>query len=176
MTEKKKNKGMPSFKPLEDWDEDADVPPPPLSTSGSPRRAEDYIPKLVGLESPEPEPPLDVPLHPAFIAFGREALKALEAASPDAAADERILHRLVADQLAITSALFEAQAQLTGRVRLLLDQPKTLVAVVRVLNDVVRTTNAVSRRIEGALGVAANLRAQRRFFSNHSERRPVDGS
>lgn len=157
----------------------ADVPPPP-PRHPSPEfphdSDDDYLPRGPTVEHGESSTRLDVPLHPAFIARGREALKELEAASPGAGADERILHRLVADQLAITSALVEAQAQLAGRVRLLIDEPKHLFALIHVLKDVVHTTNAISRRIEGALGVAANLRAQRRFFANHGGKRTIDGS
>lgn len=169
-----KNKNASSFTRLEEREQGAEDIPPPLGSPGM--SVEDYNPDPPAVEPREAHAPLHVPLHPAFVARGREVLKELEAASPDAGADERILHRLVADQLAITSALMEAQAQLAGRVRLLLDEPKHLFALIHVLKDVVHTTNAISRRIEGALGVAANLRAQRRFFANHGGKRTLDGS
>jgi hypothetical protein len=122
-----------------------------------------------------PQPPLNIPLNAAFIGRGQIALKELNDASPDAGPDERILHRLVADQVAVAAALTEAQAQLAARVGLLLDDPKRLAAVSRVLKDVVVVTNAIAKRVEGALGVAANLRAQRRFLAHHGGRESGDG-
>lgn len=178
MREKHKNSGLFSRSEEREYGAEAIPPPPPRRPSPAFPHGpdEDSLPHGPTVEQRESPMGLDVPLHPAFIARGREALKELEAASPGAGADERILHRLVADQLAITSALVEAQAQLAGRVRLLIDEPKHLFALIHVLKDVVHTTNAISRRIEGALGAAANLRAQRRFFANHGGKRTIDGS
>jgi hypothetical protein len=117
--------------------------------------------------------PLDLPLAPAFTSRGEEALAALRADTPDAGADEQILQGLVAEELAITSALLDTQAQLTVRLGLLLDDPRKMAAVTGVLKEVVAVTNALSRRIEGALGVASNLRAQRRFFEKHAAKQNV---
>lgn len=114
---------------------------------------------------------LDLPLGPNFVGRGQEALAALRADSPDAGADEQILHGLVADELAIASALLDAQAQLTVRLGLLIDEPRKMATVAGVLKEVVAVSNAITRRVEGALAVAANLRSQRHFFAQHATKR-----
>jgi hypothetical protein len=175
MEEKNKNKHkLPFEQPEELAGDEADIPPPPPPLSGSAeKKVRDYLPGA--MRPPEQIAPLNVPLHPVFIARGQEALAALEAASPDAGADERILHRLVADEVAVASALLEAQSQLAARLTLLIDDHKRMAGISKVLRDVVLVTNSISKRVEGALGVAANLRAQRRFLANHG-RRTGDGS
>lgn len=120
-------------------------------------------------------PPPRSPLAPAFLARGREALKELSAATPDAGPDERILYQLVADEVAIAAALLDLQAQLAARLGLLLDRPREMAAISKVLREVVAVSNAITRRVEGALGVASNIRAQRRFFEKHNVRRNTRG-
>lgn len=149
--------------------DDADVRAPTPANKGS-QESVSAAPRVH--ESPSP---LRVPLHPSFVSRGQEALAALEADSPDAGADERILHRLVADEVAIISALMEAQAQLVARLALLIDDHKRMAAISKVLRDVVLVTNSISKRVEGALGVSANLQAQRRFLASHGKRM-ADGS
>jgi hypothetical protein len=115
--------------------------------------------------------PAQVPLHPLFIERSKEARQALDAGAPGAGADERLLHQLVAEEIAIACTLFEAEAQLAGRLLHLLDDPKLLLAVSKVLRDVVLVRNSVTRRIEGALGVASNLRAQRQFLARQGQKK-----
>jgi len=163
--ENKSKQKLPNEEPDEPVGDGIPPPPPPLPGASKVR------PPLPGTMMPRGQSaPLNLLLHPAFIARRQEALAALEAASPEAGADERILHRLVADEVAVVSALLETQVQLAARLALVMDDHKRMVGVSKVLRDVVVATNALGKRIEGALGVAANLRAQRRFLANHGRR------
>ena len=114
---------------------------------------------------PEPAAPLQLPLNPVFLARAKTTRQELDVASPNAGRDERLLHELISEEIAIASALLEAEVQLSERLLLLIDNPKLLVHITKTLKDVVHLRNSVTRRIEGALGVASNLRAQRRFLA-----------
>jgi hypothetical protein len=166
MPEKDNKTGEFPFERLQERKPGVETPQRPLPPSGPAKKTtQDCLPAAT--RPTEPISPLHVPLHPAFVARGQQALKELEAASPDAGADERILHRLVADQVAVAAALMEAQSQLAARLTLLIDDHKRMAGVSKVLRDVVMVTSSISKRVEGALGVAASLRAQRRFLANH---------
>jgi hypothetical protein len=124
---------------------------------------------------PEPSAPLQLPLNPAFVERAKRTRQELNAASPNAGRDERLLHELVSEEIAIASALLEAEGQLSERLLLLIDNPKLLVHITKALKDVVHLRNSVTRRIEGALGVASNLRAQRRFLARSKKSSKTKG-
>lgn len=174
MGEMDKNIGEPASERRQERETGADsASRPPLASRGPGQQAaQGHIPATA--RPAEPRPPLSVPLQPAFLARGQEALKELNAASPDAGPGERILYQLVADEVAVVSALLETQAQLAARLPFLIDDHKRMAGISKVLRDVVLVTNSISKRVEGALGVAANLRAQRRFLANRG-RRSGDG-
>ncbi|MGK4008414.1 hypothetical protein WMF31_37730 [Sorangium sp. So ce1036] len=84
------------------------------------------------------------------------------------------MYELVADEVTVVSALLETQSQLAARLPFFIDDHKRMVGISKVLREVVLVTNSISKRVEGALGVATNLRAQRRFLAKHG-RRSGDG-
>jgi hypothetical protein len=91
----------------------------------------------------------------------------LSSSSPDADADERLLHRLVADEMVVLAALDDARHQLAARLPLLVDDPRLLIAVGKSLREIIAMTNAIGRRVESVLATASTLRASRRMFSTH---------
>lgn len=130
---------------------------------------QDHIPAAV--RPTEPRPPLSVPLHLAFVARGEAVLKELNAASPDAGPEERLLCQPVADEVAIVSALLATQAQLAARLSFFIADHKQMAGISKVLRDVVLVTDSISKRVLGALAVAADFRAQRRFLANRRSSR-----
>lgn len=98
-------------------------------------------------------------------ARGTAAQQALDQASPDAAADERILHELVAKQLPIALMLHELEEQLASRIMGVMDEPHLALAVSKVLHETCMLASAMTKRIQGTLSTAASLRAQRRFLA-----------
>jgi hypothetical protein len=124
---------------------------------------------------PESTAPLRLPLNPVFVERAKRTRQELDAASPNAGPDERLLHELVSEEIAIVSALFEAEVQLSERLLFLIDNPRLLAHVTKALKDVVHLRNSVTRRIEGALGAASNLRAQRRFLARSKKSSKTKG-
>lgn len=114
-------------------------------------------------------------LNPVFLEQAKVTRRELDAAFPNAGPDEQLLHQLVSEEIAIASALLEAEVQLSERLLLLIDNPKLLVHITKSLKDVVHLRNSVTRRIEGALGVASNLRAQRRFIARTKKSSKMKG-
>ena len=104
---------------------------------------------------------------PAYVARGRAALAALEASAPDAGAGEKIIHELVANQFALALAIGDAEIEGCGpklghyRQR----NRRASVAISRALKELTTLSNAIGRRIEGALITASTLRAQRRLWN-----------
>lgn len=98
---------------------------------------------------------------------GDEARRALDEAAPSAAADERILHELVAKQLPVALMLHDLEAQLAVRLGLVIDDPKLALAVAKTLRETIAMASAMSKRIQSTLSTAATLRAQRRFLALH---------
>lgn len=148
--------------------DDADAEREAAAWSLSKKPPEDAAPR-------EPTAPLQLPLNPAFLERAKRTRQELDAASPNAGRDERLLHELVSEEIAIASALLEAEVQLSERLLLLIDNPKLLAHVTKALKDVVHLRNSVTRRIEGALGVASNLQAQRRLLARSKRRSNTKG-
>jgi hypothetical protein len=90
---------------------------------------------------------------------------ALDEVCPAAAADERILHELVAKQLPIALMLHDLEEQLVARMLTLMDNPQLVLAVAKILRETVTMSSAMSKRIQAILSTAASLRAQRRFLA-----------
>jgi hypothetical protein len=84
--------------------------------------------------------------------------------APNAAADERVLTDLVVDELPLAFELRRLELELAARIGLALDDPGLLTALARAMREVTALSGSVTRRIQGSLGVAANLRAQRRLI------------
>lgn len=105
----------------------------------------------------------------SFVERGKEVLRELSQAAPDAAADEQVLHRLVADEFALVMAVNDVEKQLAARFPLLLDNPRLMLIVAKTMRELVALNGAMSRRIEGALATASTLRASRRMFARHGE-------
>jgi hypothetical protein len=125
----------------------ADAPAGALASEEEPRRR----PRRLGLD-------------PAYVERGKAALAALEASAPDAGAGERIIHELVASQVALALAIGDTQVEVVARLGHFLNEPKNLVILARALRELTTLSNAVGRRIEGALSTASSLRAQRRLW------------
>jgi hypothetical protein len=85
-------------------------------------------------------------------------------ANPTAA--ESVLIDLVARELPIAHSLLDAQQKLAARLTLgpVLDNASWFRALARALHDVTVVNHAITRRVEGLLGAATNLRAQRRLL------------
>lgn len=117
----------------------------------------------------EPEPPPTLPkklgLGAAHVERGKAARLALDQASPDASAGETILHELIGHQAAIAVAVLDAQSEVATRLGFFLDDPKKLMMLAKALKELTGLSNAIGRRIEGALVTASSLRAQRRLWN-----------
>jgi hypothetical protein len=89
----------------------------------------------------------------------------LLAMGPNAAPDERVLTDLVVAELPLAFELRRLELELAARIGLALDNPGLLVALARAMRELTALSGSVTRRIQGSLGVAANLRAQRRLIT-----------
>jgi hypothetical protein len=114
---------------------------------------------------PEAEPPQTLAIASVSSERANAHAQALLGLAPDTAPDERVLLDLVAAELPLAFELRRLETQLAARVGLLLENPTLAVAVAKVLRDVANLSGAVARRVQGSLGVAANLRAQRRLLA-----------
>lgn len=124
--------------------------------------------------TPEPAPSAQapsrarrLPIDTELVSRGEQARRALDDVCPAAAADERILHELVAKQLPIALMLHELEEQLVARMLTLMDNPQLVLAVAKILRETVTMSSAMSKRIQAILSTAASLRAQRRFLAVH---------
>lgn len=108
-----------------------------------------------------------LPIDDTILERGHAARRALDEVSPDAAADERILHELVAKQLPVALMLHDLEEQLAVRMLTLMDNPQLVLAVAKILRDTSTIASSMSKRIQAILSTAATLRAQRRFLALH---------
>lgn len=122
--------------------------------------------------TPEQTPPAPVaprarrlPIDDELVSRGKAARVALDEACPAAAADERILHELVAKQLPVALMLHDLEEQLVARMQTLMDSPQLVLAVAKILRETVTMSSSMSKRIQAILSTAASLRAQRRFLT-----------
>lgn len=116
-------------------------------------------------EEKPPKPPRKFGLGADVVNRGKAARAELERACPDASAGERILYELVGHQVSLALAVLDAQTEVAARLEHFLDEPTKLVALSRALKELTGISNAIGRRVEGALSTASNLRAQRRIFT-----------
>ena len=108
------------------------------------------------------------PIDPSHTQQAQAARKALtESFGQDASAPEILLIDLVAKELPVHAALIDAELQLVARLPHLMDQTKHVHVLAKALREVTVVSHAVSRRIEGLLGTAVGLRAQRRLVELH---------
>ena len=116
--------------------------------------------------APEPPPvsPKKLGLGAAHVERGRAARLALDQASPDAGAGETILHELVGHQMGIALAVLDAQSEVATRLGFFLDDPRKLLMLAKAMKELTALSNAIGRRVEGALVTASSLRAQRRLW------------
>lgn len=122
--------------------------------------------------TPEPAPstsPLSrarrIPIDETLTSRGEAARLALDELCPAAAADERILHELVAKQLPIALMLHDLEEQLVARMLTVMDDPQLVLSVAKILRETCVMSSAMSKRIQAILSTAASLRAQRRFLT-----------
>ena len=108
-----------------------------------------------------------LPIDDEVLERGRAARRALDDASPEAAADERILHELVAKQLPVALMLHDLEEQLAVRMLAIMDNPQLVLALAKILRDTSVIASSMSKRIQASLSTAASLRAQRRFLALH---------
>ena len=103
------------------------------------------------------------------VAENRAAL-ARSFSSPTAA--ETILLDLVARELPISFSIMSAQQKLAGRLVAdpILANATWVRALAQALRDVTAVNNSITRRVEGLLGAAANLRAQRRLLDGPNDK------
>ena len=106
-----------------------------------------------------------LPLDEKLVSRGHAAQQALDEVCPGGAADERILHELVAKQLPIALMLHDLEEQLATRMMNLMDDPSLALAVVRVLRETSILASAATKRIQSTLSTASSLRAQHRFLT-----------
>jgi hypothetical protein len=118
------------------------------------------------IEAPRPPPRTRrLAIDEKFVSRGDAAQQALDEVCPGAAADERILHELVAKQLPIALMLHDVEEQLALRMMNLMDDPGLALAVVKVLRETATLASAATKRVQSTLSTAASLRAQRRFLT-----------
>ncbi len=129
-------------------------------------------------EKPGPETSQDsslarrFPIDPAYTQQAHASRQALtESFGQDASAPERLLIDLVAKELPVHAALVDAEVQLVARLPHLMDEARHVHVLARALREVTIVSHAVSRRIEGLLGTAVALRAQRRLVELHRSSR-----
>jgi hypothetical protein len=96
-----------------------------------------------------------------------EVRKKLASSFRDATPSEEILLDLVARELPIAHALIDAQRALTNRLPLVMDNASWVSALARALRDVTVVSHSVTKRVEGLLGAASNMQAQRRIVDLH---------
>lgn len=117
--------------------------------------------------TPEPPhvPPKKLGLGAAHVERGKAAHAALDLASPNAGAGEAILHELIGKQTSIALAVLDAQAEVAARLEHFLDDPRKLLMLAKAMKELTALSNAIGRRVEGALVTASSLRAQRRLWN-----------
>lgn len=108
-----------------------------------------------------------LPIDEKLVSRGDAAQRALDEVCPGGAADERILHELVAKQLPIALMLHDLEEQLATRMLNLMDDPRLALAIAKVLRETAVMASAMSKRVQATLSTAASLRAQRRFLTLH---------
>ena len=122
-----------------------------------------------GAGAPKKQAPAPAPkklgLGALHVERGRAARAALDAASPDAGPGEAILHELLGQQVAIALAVLDAQGEVAARLEHFLDDPRKLLMLAKALTELTGISNAIGRRVEGALVTASSLRAQRRLWN-----------
>lgn len=106
-------------------------------------------------------------LAAAFVERGNAARCSLDEESVDASPGERILHEFVGQEVAIASAVMDAQAEIATRFAYFLDEPQQLMMLTRALKELTSVAMAIGKRVEGALTTASSLRAQRRLWNLH---------
>lgn len=90
---------------------------------------------------------------------------------PDAGADERLLARLVAHEVALAERLADLEVQLAERAFLLVDNPAHVLKVTKALREAAAVSGSMSRRVESLLATASALRMQRLMAPPSSEKR-----
>ena len=138
------------------------------SSADAVARTMDAPDPLDGWEGWQPEedpPPAPIELAEVHVERGRQARAQLATLSPDAAADERLLLELAAEEVALVDALQLASGRLAGQLIEVLPDSKSLLMTSKALREVVATQCALTRRIEGVLGAASTLRGQRIFLA-----------
>ena len=106
-------------------------------------------------------------LDPRLVERSDKAKADLAASTPGAAADERILHELAAEELGLVGALHEAEAALVAKIAAKLDDPRSAFVLAKVARELVALSSSLGRRVEGCLTAAASLRAQRHMLAGH---------
>jgi ABC-type uncharacterized transport system substrate-binding protein len=78
-------------------------------------------------------------------------------------ADEALLAKLAAGEVTTALQIQDLQDRLARRMMVLIDNPKSMLAISHVLRDVNVVLSAMTKRVSGTLTTASTLRAQRRF-------------
>jgi hypothetical protein len=105
-----------------------------------------------------PTPPADQKLSTYAKQVERELL-----AMGTGHADEALLAKLASGEVSTALALQDLQDRLARRMMVLIDNPKSMLAISHVLRDVNVVLSAMTKRVSGTLTTASTLRAQRRF-------------
>ena len=94
-----------------------------------------------------------------------EALaRALVEQDPEASAEEKLLHRLLAAEQPILDELNRAKLELAVTVHAALDDPNRAFRLAKVLREIVAVAAAVNKRQTNVVGALASLRAQRHLL------------
>ncbi len=122
-----------------------------------------------GSAPPTPTPPMSLSnaRDEKYARTMEEVRKKLASSFRDATPSEEILLDLVARELPIAHALIDAQRALTNRLPLVMDNASWVSALARALRDVTVVSHSVTKRVEGLLGAASNMQAQRRIVDLH---------
>jgi hypothetical protein len=94
----------------------------------------------------------------------RELRQAFANAGDDTNVGEKLLEDLVAMESAVAMSLIDTEAQTVVLLQRTLTNPALMLEVGKMAKEAVGLSTAIRRRMQGALGAAAGLRAQRRLL------------
>lgn len=100
-------------------------------------------------------------LSAANIVRAQEVLGEFDVAEEPSEVGERLLHELVAGELAVARELQDIEGAMAALLGRTVTDPALSAAVAKSFREAVALSNAVRRRMEGSLSAAAGLRAQR---------------
>jgi hypothetical protein len=123
-----------------------------------------------GAQSTEDDLRASLTLSGECLTRGHQACRDFASGRDPSEVGEEILHELVAGELSIALALQDIEAAMAALVAKAVTDPKLSLAVARSFAEAVALSGAIRRRMEGSLGAAASLRAQRMLLAAQTGR------